>query len=263
MRLTVLDHLPNGLLELAPAELYRVLSGPTLIHLPGRREQPLLVSTLLHGNEDTGFRALQSVLRRYRDQSLPRALSLFIGNVEAARYGLRKLDAQPDFNRVWLGGERRGYAEENVALEVLDQMQRRALFASIDVHNNTGRNPHYVCATHLEAPALHLATLFSRIVVYFTTPKGTQAEAFGSLCPAVTVECGKPGVTGGELHAAEYIEACLHLSALPAHPVPPQDIDLFHTVAVVKVRDEVSFSFGGGEAGAIFDAEIDRFNFCE
>jgi len=44
--------------------------------LPGRRPTPLFVSVLLHGNEDSGVVALQSVLRAYAGRRLPRALSI-------------------------------------------------------------------------------------------------------------------------------------------------------------------------------------------
>jgi len=85
------EELPEGLLEVLPTQLSDVLGGPSLIHLPGRRLQPLFVSVLLHGNETTGFQALQALLARYQGKQLPRALSIFIGNVEAARDGLRRL----------------------------------------------------------------------------------------------------------------------------------------------------------------------------
>jgi len=61
--LTVLDSLPNGFLDTPARQLHCLLSGPTLIHLPGRRREPLFVSVLLHGNEDTGVVALQRLLR--------------------------------------------------------------------------------------------------------------------------------------------------------------------------------------------------------
>ena len=77
--------------------------------------------------------------------------------------------------------------------EVVEQMRARGVFASVDIHNNTGINPHYGCVNRLEAPFLHLAALFSRIVVYFKRPLGVQSAAFAQLCPSVTVECGKPG----------------------------------------------------------------------
>ncbi|HBC41553.1 MAG TPA: peptidase M14, partial [Pseudanabaena sp.] len=37
-----------------------------------------------------------------------------------------------------------------MAQQVIAEMRSRGVFASIDVHNNTGRNPHYGFITHLE-----------------------------------------------------------------------------------------------------------------
>ncbi|MGJ5221527.1 M14 family metallopeptidase, partial [Bradyrhizobium oligotrophicum] len=58
------DHLPDALLDVPAPELWRHLPGPTLVHLPGRHASTLFLSVLLHGNEDTGWRAVQSVLKR-------------------------------------------------------------------------------------------------------------------------------------------------------------------------------------------------------
>lgn len=263
MMLTQYEALPPGLLDLPAARLGEVLPGPALIHLPGRRMPPLFVSVLLHGNEDTGWLAAQSVLKKYATAELPRALSLFIGNVEAARSGLRRLDGQPDYNRVWPGSEEAHPAELAMMQQVVDVMRARDVFASIDIHNNTGLNPHYACVNRLDQHFLHLATLFSRIVVYFIRPRGVQSAAFAELCPAVTVECGKPGTPGSVEHAAAFMEACLHLSEFPAHPLPPHDIDLFHTVATVKVPESLSFGFAAPDADIDFVSELDHYNFRE
>lgn len=261
--MTQYDALPHGLLDLPARRLSEVLPGPTLIHLPGRHTPPLFVSVLLHGNEDTGWQAAQTVLKKYATAELPRALSLFIGNVEAARSGLRRLDGQPDYNRVWPGSEEAHPAELAMMQQVVDAMRTRGVFASLDIHNNTGLNPHYACVNRLDQPFLHLATLFSRIAVYFIRPRGVQSAAFAELCPAVTVECGKPGTPGSVEHAAAFMEACLHLSEFPQHPVAPHDVDLFHTVATVKVPDEASFGFGIPAADIDFVPELDHFNFRE
>lgn len=263
MTLTQYDAMPSGLMALDAACLGKVLRGPTLIHLPGRRERPLFVSVLLHGNEDTGWLAAQSVLQKYAGAELPRALSLFIGNVEAARTGQRRLDGQPDYNRVWPGGDEMHSAEAAVMRQVVDAMRERDVFASIDIHNNTGVNPHYACVNRLDHAFLHLALLFSRIVVYFVLPRGVQSAAFAELCPAVTVECGKPGTPGSVEHAAAFMDACLNLSAFPGHSVPPQDIDLFHTVATVRVPGHASFGFNSPSADIDFVAELDHYNFRE
>ena len=263
LMLTQYEGLPAGLLELPAARLGEVLKGPALIHLPGRRTPPVFVSVLLHGNEDTGWLAAQAVLRKYRDGELPRALSLFVGNVEAASAGLRRLDGQPDYNRVWPGGEEVHPAEQAMMQEVVDAMRARGVFASLDIHNNTGLNPHYACINRLDPHFLHLATLFSRIVVYFVRPLGVQSAAFAELCPAVTVECGKPGTPGSVEHAAAFIEAALHLSEFPMHAVASQDIDLFHTVATVRVPEDVRFRFDGSDADIRFLPELDHYNFRE
>ena len=99
--LNILNKVPEGLLDCEARELYTILPGPTLMHLPGKREQPLFVSVLLHGNEDTGWLAIRDLLKTYQDRELPRSLSIFIGNVRAARFMERYTDGQPDYNRIW------------------------------------------------------------------------------------------------------------------------------------------------------------------
>ncbi len=258
--LTEFDTLPEGLLDLPCERLHEKLSGPTLLHLPGRREQPLFVSVLLHGNEDTGWEAMRALLAMYRDKELPRAISLFIGNVAAAREQMRHLDGQPDFNRIWRGGDS---AEAQMALQIVENMRQRQVFASIDIHNNTGLNPHYACINALEQPFLHLATLFSRTVVYFMTPDSVQSRAFSAICPAVTVECGKSGQSHNTAHALEFVEAALHLDHFPEAPLAPSDYELFHTVATVKVPTDVDFAFSPHQAELVFPEDLDRLNFRE
>ncbi len=258
--LTELTALPEGLLELTSDRLHERLQGPTLIHLPGRHSEPLFVSVLLHGNEYTGWDAIRSLLRRYQTQELPRALSFFIGNVSAARAGVRHLSEQLDFNRIWQG---EGSDAHAMARSVVEIMRDRNVFASIDIHNNTGLNPHYACVNKLDKDFLHLATLFSRTIVYFIKPDTVQSMAFSELCPAVTVECGKAGVTAGVEQAMAFIDAALHLGQMPAQPPSPHDYDLFHTVATVKVPSDVDFSFSRQDADLFFPAEIDHMNFHE
>lgn len=261
--LNILESPPAGLLEVEADGLLSMLGGPTLLHLPGRHAEPLFVSVLLHGNEDTGFYAVRELLRGYQDQPLPRALSIFFGNVSAAATGLRRLEGQPDYNRVWPGSELPATPEHELMRRVVAELEQRKVFASVDIHNNTGINPHYACVNRIDHRYLHLATLFARTVVYFTRPRGVQSLAFTRLCPAVTVECGKPGQRHGIEHARDYIDACLHLTELPVHPVARHDIDLFHTVAIIKVPEAVSFSFGESPAAIRFSAELDHLNFRE
>jgi hypothetical protein len=262
-RLTVLEELPAGLATVCAGDLAQILRGPTLLHLSGRRPEPLFVSILLHGNEDVGLLAVQKLLAIVGGRLLPRALSVFIGNITAARDGVRRLAEQPDYNRVWPGCNDDGTPEHAIMRDVVAEMQARHVFASIDLHNNTGKNPLYACVNRLDFPFLHLASLFSRTVVFFRQPRGVQSMAFAALCPAVTCECGKAGDPAGAARAAEFLEACLNLSGIPSHPLAAGDVHLFHTVATVKVPAGVSFSFSSQAADLVFDREAESLNFQE
>jgi hypothetical protein len=259
-----LEHLPEGLIQVEAEHLAEVLDGPTLIHLPGQRPEPLFVSILMHGNETVGWEAVRDLLARYESGwKLPRAMSLFIGNVSAAARRQRMLPGQPDYNRVWPSCEADDSPERRMMAQVVEIMRPRKPFASIDIHNNTGFNPHYACVNRLQTAFLHLALLFARTVVYFLRPRGVQSMAFAELCPAVTLECGKVGQQRGVEHAVQYLEACLHLSEHPQHPVAHQDIDLFHTVARVTLSPAARIGFAPQAGDIVFEPDLDRLNFQE
>ncbi len=261
--LYVLTTIPDGLLELDAARLHEMLPGPTLLQLPGRRPEPLFVSVLLHGNEDVGWLAVRALLRNFATKDLPRALTVFIGNVAAARANQRFLPEQPDYNRIWQGGSAiDGRPEQRMVQEVLKWAHARELFACIDIHNTTGINPHYASLRRTDHRSLQLATLFGRTVVYYRRPKGVLIAAFSDHCPAVTVECGKPGQEQGVVHARDYINACLHLSEIPNHTVAVHDIDLFHTIATVKVPASLSLGFTGDDDIRLVN-DLDHLNFRE
>jgi len=259
-----ITEIPPGLLDIADAKaLHTLLPRPTLMHLEGEKPEPLFVTILLHGNEDTGLSALQTVLRKYEGRRLPRALSVFFGNVDAAKEGLRRLDGQPDYNRVWPGGEAQESDEAKMIAEVVRIMEGKAPFASVDIHNNTGKNPHYGCINRLTPDFLFLASLFGRTVVYFETPKGVQSMALAEHCPAITIECGKPGVAHGAEHAAEFVDTLLHLEAFSEHHLRKSDVDVYHTAVQVTIPESVAFSFSDAAAELRLFPQLENDNFSE
>jgi len=259
--LNVYDCLPDGLLDCEARELYARLPGPSLFHLKGDRPEPLFISVLLHGNETTGWEAVRSVLQEYQDRRLPRSVSLFVGNVAAASRGVRHLDGQSDFNRIWKADDE--HAEHVMVRQILEQMRERNVFASIDIHNNTGRNPHYACVNRLGTAYFQLAKLFSRTVVYFLKPDSVQSMAFAELCPAVTVECGKVADRSGIDHAREFIHNALSLERFTDESMDVHNLNVFHTVAVVKLRDDMSIGVNTSEVDIELLPDVDRYNFHE
>lgn len=280
LKLQELESIPEGLLELEKvSDLHTVLPQPTLIHLKGEKQQALFVSVLLHANEDTGFFAIQTLLKRYQNKLLPRSLCIFFGNIEASKKGVRHLDGQPDYNRVWPGTDYPECEETRLMQDVVNSVSTRNLFASIDIHNNTGKNPHYGCVNKLEPNSLYLSSLFSRIVVFFETPKGVQTMAMSEFCPSVTLECGKPHLAHGVEHATDFVETVLHMETLEPHANHKPDIEIYHTVARVTIPESNSFAFSNdtndsdsntennktddSNSDIIFAHNIDRINFTQ
>jgi hypothetical protein len=257
------DGFPDTLLEVSAADLWRHLPGPALFRIPGNRREPLFLSVLQHGNEDTGWGAAQAVLRRHRATPLARTLLLFVGNVQAARVNVRTLPHQNDFNRCWPGTEHPDRPTARMLDELVGIVREAAPFASIDIHNNSGHNPHYACVSSMADAHLQLARLFSRTVIYFERPLGVQSAALAALCPAVAVECGRAGEPGSVPHAVEFIESVLALQHFPGHAVPERDLDLMETRAIVRIPAAASFSCDGSDADIRLRADLDHLNFSE
>ena len=91
--------LPKEVAALSAEELLGALGGPTLFDLRRSGEPPLFVSTLLHGNETSGWDAVRRIAGR--GEAYEFSWMLFLGNVEAAAQGARSLPGQGDFNRIW------------------------------------------------------------------------------------------------------------------------------------------------------------------
>ncbi len=253
--LTILDQLPSGLLETDPRALLSVLGGPTLIRLPGDAEPPLFVSVLLHGNEVSGWIGVQRLLRQ--QTRLPRSVWLFIGNVAAAAQAVRSLPGQADFNRMWRN------ATHPVATAVLAAIAETQLFAVVDLHNNTGSNPHYAVVTDLAPGSLGLAKLFSDTAVYVEQPATVLTRAFEGKAPSVGLELGPVGDPRADHRAHGFLNQLLNLDRLPQ--AQPEQLALFRTLARVHVPEDVVFGFAAeadGEVELVLDGGIEASNFA-
>lgn len=258
--LNEMSQLPDGFLSAKAEELHEVLKSPTLFHLKGINPQPLFISTLLHGNETTGLYAIQRLLKKYREKSLPRAISLFIGNVAAAKEKQRHLDDQDDYNRIWPGSHHSDSAEKDMMQTVTNIMAKKKPFASIDIHNNTGKNPHYACINILNPHGLMLAAMFSDIAVYFTSPKGVQSSAFSDFCPSIVLECGQSGEKSGVDHALDYLQSILELDKLSSKD---NKLKLYHTVARVTIPETITIqnAISSDSCDVCLNAQLEDKNF--
>jgi len=255
-----LDALPGGFFDIDCAQIRRLFPNPTLLRLEGRDPRHLFVSILLHGNETTGLKTLQALLAGYK-QGLPRSLLLFIGNVRAAEQNRRFLPGQVDYNRCWPGGDLVDHPSARMMQRVIEIAHGLPLFAAVDIHNNTGRNPRYACITDPRPENRNLVAMFGRVGIVFRQ-RGVSTLAFNGICPAVTLECGLPGDPAGVEHARRYLEELLELDQLPRLPPSRDQLQLVESQLMLRIPRRVSFAFDPeADVDLRFEADLEERNF--
>jgi hypothetical protein len=245
-------------------ELLEQLGGPTLIAVPGADStRTRVVTTLLHGNEPSGLRAVHRWLRAGRRPATD--LLIFIAGVETAlhppHFGHRAMPGGRDLNRCF-----RAPFEGNegaLAQEVLQRLCAVAPECLVDIHNNTGHNPAYGVACRVGEAEIGLVALFADKVVHAPLELGTIVEAMIEWCPSVTVECGRSGDPVADDLAYEGLCRFLETPdlALFGHD---RGLDLLVEPIRVCVASGVDLAFGDDpQAGArlTVSADIDRHNF--
>ena len=222
------------------------LRKPALICIPGTDPQPRVrfVSTLLHGNEDSGFRAVLNMLRN--GDHFPFDLWVFIGNVRAAHqegwFAHRYLDGQEDFNRTW-GLNAPTTRMRRCSDEVFAVLRELDLEAAVDIHNNTGLNPYYAITPDPTEEALRLGAAMADTILRWPLRAHTLMEVLSPICPAVSVECGLPAVEENHAYAAAALRRFLRIPSFDdSMPGPHRVFEMQHRIVV---RPEVKFAFGG------------------
>lgn len=254
----LIDHLPQGLLEAPAHELHQFLPSGSLIRLQGECDPPLFVSVLQHGNEHTGWQALQSLLQE--TPRLPRSLLVFFGNLEAARERRRFLPGQADFNRCWPGTDNPDHPIARHMARVYQKVSELAPLAGVDFHNNTGENPHYSVVSSTEKAVMQMAAGFSDLCLYFQYPRGVQSMAMQQLCPSLTVECGLADQNDLVERCRSYLQQLLRQPFYSNAPAP--DLRLFELAASIRLTPEADFAFGE-PATLSFRGDLDQLNFQE
>lgn len=174
------------------SQLKKAFGETGILEIKGQLDPPLFISILQHGNEHTGYTALKDFLKKNlnRQGLLPRGIHLFLGNLEAAAAGLRRLPQGLDYNRLW--GEQDGRGDTYHLIQaVKDYILTKPHLAAIDIHNNTGRNPPYGCISHSRMENQLLASRFASRCLYFEEPSTAQTPSLQGELPAITLECGQ------------------------------------------------------------------------
>jgi hypothetical protein len=203
------DRIPDD-----PLEFLASLEGPSVWRVGGRDSSRVrMVTTLLHGNEPSGFLAVHDWLR---SGEYPATDVVFVvAHVEAARlnpvFTHRRAPKRRDLNRCFLGPFED--VEGEIARAILEVVRDVRPEALIDVHNNTGHNPAYGVGVEPTPEALWLTALFGRDFVWSHLQLGALLEAVED-CPAVTVEVGKSHAAEADRVAREGLSRFLNAETL-------------------------------------------------
>lgn len=260
MRWFTYDGIPPNFFQISPLGVEKEFKGPSVFHLRGKEERPYVISTLLHGNETTGFFALQKFLEKYWDSEtrLPRSLVIVLGNPKAASKSKRHMDDQPDFNRIWGKGNTEWH---ELAKDLLQKIEELNPLACVDIHNTSGNNPKYGCVSKTDPLTLKLAGLFHSPLIYVTEPSEVFMMATSKYCPSVTLECGKPGDLEALNSVVEYLNDLIETT--PDH-LPEYNSEIYKTVARMKIPEGSWIDFIGKhdqEVNFSFIPQIEKMNF--
>jgi hypothetical protein len=245
-------------------DFLRQLGGPSLIRIPGRDSSRVrAASTLLHGNEPSGLRAM---LRYLRSGVVPAVdVVLFIGAVGTALcdppFSNRAIPGERDANRCWRAPWDTPQGE--IARQVLEHLRLVQPECLIDLHNNTGHNPAYGVAFQIGHAELSLVSLFADRAVHTPIELGTLVEGSVDICPSVTVECGRAGDPVADAVAWVGLERYLDWDVIDFEkPLVP--LMLLEEPVRISVREGTTLSFGDAPdpaAEVTISSDIDRHNF--
>ncbi len=250
-----------------PEAFLRELGGPAWIRVPGRDgRRTRAVSTLLHGNEPSGLRAVHAWLRRGETPAVDTVFLL--GAVAAALhppgFAHRQLPGYRDLNRCFLdpGHDAMGQLA-HAALARLRESRPEAL---VDLHNNTGHNPPYGVGPSLGRAELGLVSLFGHRYVHSDLRLGALVEATAGWFPSVVIECGRAGDPVADALALEGIERYLELAEIQEAWASGTEISVLVDPIRVSLRPGLELRFGDRPDASVdftVDREIDRHNFEE
>jgi hypothetical protein len=242
----------------------RSLGGPALIRLAGRdSSRTRVVSTLLHGNEPSGLRAIQRFLR---SSEIPATdVLFFIGAVGTAitepEFSHRALPERRDANRVWTAPW--DTPEGQVANQALDHFRAADPECLVDLHNNTGHNPAYGVAFQVGPAELYLVSLFADRVVHTPLELRSLMEATVHDFPSITIECGRAGDPAADEAAWRGLDRLLAIDRLD-FTQPHDPVLILGAPVRVCLEAGIALAFADAPDPSVpltISRDIDRHNF--
>lgn len=245
-------------------EFLQSLSGPSIFKLEGsNRKTPArcrIITTLLHANEPSGFRALHRFLK---EGFKPLYDTYFIvPSVAAAKqeppFSYRYLPDNRDLNRCFTPP----YNDDNgrLAKTIIDFILKHQPEFVVDLHNTSGSGPTFSVSTRHQSKHISLSSFFSRWLIHTDIQLGAIME-LPLTCPIITVEAGGAQDKVADLNAYKGLRKLL-LSDSPFEL--QQQVEVLHNPIRLEVNTQSSLTYSDRPVfgtNVTLSQDIERFNF--
>jgi len=238
------------------------LGEPSFLWLPGLDvTRTRAVSTLLHGNEPSGVRALH---RWIREGQQPQVNVLcFIGAIEAALtepiFSHRCASEGKDLNRCFRSPF--DGPEGAIAQAMLQELHRTQPECLIDLHNTSGRSPAYGVSTLNREIQETLTGIFCDHLIVTDLRLGTLMEATEYDWPTVTIEAG--GANDPQADELAYCGFTRYALAKDFSDFP-SSVTVVHHPIRVELQKNATVAFDCAPVPGVdltLPPDVDRLNF--
>jgi len=239
------------------------LNAPTIIDFTLKGCQRWrVVTTLLHGNEPSGFIALHQWIKQASYEQLAVNVRFIICSVEAAQFeplfSTRFLSGGKDINRCFgIKSLSDYYLRAELIASCVRQVKPEAI---VDIHNTTGKSPAFGVSTNGQKEHLSIARLFcDRVVVSHIKLGGLIEQDFS--CSVLTIETGNSHDEKAHKLALEGIEQFCWLENV-------LNLDTSHNIEVIHQPHrlllnhnvELTYSEQMPTEGVSIRRDIENFN---
>ena len=250
-----------------PEEFLQNLKQPSWIFIKGRDSTRCrILTTLLHGNEPSGFIALHRCLN---EGIIPETdMHCLVASVPAALqepfFSTRMLPPQRDLNRCFtppFNDEQGQFAKE-----ILAHIKKLEPEAIIDIHNTSGDGPSFGVSTISNPSHIALTALFSHRLVITNIRLGALMEIATDHFPIVTIEVG--GRQEPSSHEVAYQGLCRYMSARNLYDIGTTS-EVFETLRHplrLEIKNNRTLCYSEEQKAGTdvtIVAEIEKYNFGE
>lgn len=238
-----------------PLAFLRQLSGLCIFDIQGHEaNRTRVITTLIHGNEPSGFIALHRWLQKKVKPAVN--IRIIVCNIEAAQllpeFSHRYLHEGQDLNRFFFSIEKstnniieKDTAENGAIIERAKQIKQAVNAVSpeavIDLHNTSGLSPAFGVAINNNDQTLDLISLFTKKVILTGLRFGAIMEQDFS-APIVTIECG--GAEQVQSHQLAYIGWSKFVGDTNIFDRHASQVDIHQHPCRVELLPNISVTFG-------------------